>query len=376
MGEDSPDFENRVGIVSQRVQTLAVDVAAQTLSNLGVDIQSQSVGDVAVDLATQSLSELDIDISSQSAGDIAVDLATQSLQNLDVDISSQSVGSLDINVANQSVGDLAVDVASQSLGQLGVDIESQTVGDLDVNLSANSIGNLPIEVSAETLTGSLPISIEAQNITGGVPIDIDTQSISSLSTDIAAQSVGNLAVDLDSQSVSQLTVDIAAQSLSQVGIDITSQSLGNLDTQTVREPNEDIGRFAETRTGTVVDGDVENVSIAPPAGEVLDVHMIGTEIVQTGGSSTHTLDVGIGFSQIQFLEAEVPGSEPLDFKRGELVTSNTTSVSPPDDSRQFDVFKGLRVTNAEPLEFSYINRSGADNVLDRTYSVYGRALEV
>jgi hypothetical protein len=114
MPPDRPDYETNSNIAAQTVGNLAVEIAAQTISQLGVDIQSQSVGDVAVDLATQSLSQLDVDIQSQTVGDLAVDIATQSVNDLGIDIQAQSISDLGIDIQSQSLSQVQQDQQIQS----------------------------------------------------------------------------------------------------------------------------------------------------------------------------------------------------------------------------------------------------------------------
>jgi|APHM01.1.fsa_nt_gi hypothetical protein len=113
MAPDRPDYETNNNISAQSVGDLAIDVATQSLNNLGVDVEAQSVGDLAVDLATQSLSQLDVDIQSQSVGDLAVDLAAQSVGSLGVDIEAQTISDLGIDIQNQTVNLLDTAVESR-----------------------------------------------------------------------------------------------------------------------------------------------------------------------------------------------------------------------------------------------------------------------
>jgi uncharacterized protein YunC (DUF1805 family) len=182
-----------------------------------------------------------VDIKAQSIGNLKVDIAAQSLPTIGVDIKAQTVGNLNVNIASQTVGNIKVDLAAQSLATIGVDIKGQTIGNLAVDIKAQSVGNLNVNIAAQTVNVKIINPTDAAGNPIPLKIDISAQSLATLGVDIKAQTVGNLKVDLAAQSlatigvdikaqtVGNLNVNIAAQSLSTVGVDIKAQSLRNIN---------------------------------------------------------------------------------------------------------------------------------------------------
>jgi hypothetical protein len=84
---------------------------------------------------------------------VAVDLASQSLTQVGVDLESQSVGNLSVDLASSSVNNLGVDIESQSISNLGIDIQNQSVGDL--GSSVNTERSRDIKVLTRQNTGSI-----------------------------------------------------------------------------------------------------------------------------------------------------------------------------------------------------------------------------
>lgn len=81
----------------------AVDVAAQTLSAMKVDVSVQTLAKMAVDIAAQTLSLMKVDISAQTLAKMAVDITAQTLSLMEVDISAQTLASLDFNIKAASI---------------------------------------------------------------------------------------------------------------------------------------------------------------------------------------------------------------------------------------------------------------------------------
>jgi hypothetical protein len=84
---------------------------------------------VAVDLASQSLTQVGVDLESQSVGDLSVDLASSSITNLGVDIEAQSITNLGIDIQNQSVGDLGSSVNTERSRDVKV-LEAENTGSI------------------------------------------------------------------------------------------------------------------------------------------------------------------------------------------------------------------------------------------------------
>jgi hypothetical protein len=140
-----------------------VNITAQQ-ANLKVDIASQSVGDIGVDIKAQTVGNIKVDLAAQSVGNIGVDIKAQSVGNININIAAQAV---DIKITNavDAAGNpipLKIDVSAQSVGNVGVDIKAQSVGNIGVDIKAQSVGNINVNIAASAVT--LNVNITAQSV--------------------------------------------------------------------------------------------------------------------------------------------------------------------------------------------------------------------
>lgn len=107
--------------------TLATDIVAQSIGNLGIDIAVQSLGNLFVDIAGASVGTIPIDIAGQSIDSIAIDIVAQTISELNIDVTAQTIGNLQVDIAAASIAALKVDVFAQTIGNINIDISAQTV---------------------------------------------------------------------------------------------------------------------------------------------------------------------------------------------------------------------------------------------------------
>lgn len=72
-----------------------VDITAQTLSALKVNITAQTLAKLAVDITTQTLAALKVNITAQDLAKLAVDITTQTLGSLIIKIGAAQTVSID-----------------------------------------------------------------------------------------------------------------------------------------------------------------------------------------------------------------------------------------------------------------------------------------
>lgn len=76
---DLPDYTRAVDIVAQTITELAIDIAAQTLATLAVDIKAQTLEAIAVDIAAQTVEALGVNITGQDLAQIIIKIAAQTV---------------------------------------------------------------------------------------------------------------------------------------------------------------------------------------------------------------------------------------------------------------------------------------------------------
>jgi hypothetical protein len=127
------NVERRVGI-TESIQ-LDINIAASAVT-LNVDITAQSVGNLNVNIAASAVT-LDINIASSA---VTLNIKTAAGEHVDTDIVSSIT--LNVDVTAQSVGNIGIDIAAQSVGNINVDIAAQSV---DINIKTSGGANIVID---------------------------------------------------------------------------------------------------------------------------------------------------------------------------------------------------------------------------------------
>jgi hypothetical protein len=153
-----PDFAAQVSIIASEV-TLSVAVSGK----VDVNIASQSQN-LNVNIASQS-ANINVDIKAQSV-DIKITNAVDASGNpvpLKIDISAQSLATLAVDIKSQSVGNIKVDLAAQSIATIGVDIKAQSIGNINVNIASSSV-TLNVNIASQSTTLNVNISSQSANV--------------------------------------------------------------------------------------------------------------------------------------------------------------------------------------------------------------------
>lgn len=77
MAHGLPDWQSPINIEAQTLASLAVDIIAQTLAALKVDITAQTLTSLAVDIAAQTLAEMDVNITAQDLAELVIKINAQ-----------------------------------------------------------------------------------------------------------------------------------------------------------------------------------------------------------------------------------------------------------------------------------------------------------
>jgi hypothetical protein len=164
----------------------------------------------------------------------------------------------------------------------------------------------------------------------------------------------------------------------QQDINLDAQSVSEVVVNTARLGAQTITSREVVRTQPVSSsGGRETVTLQPPTGTIQQVVSVNffTQPVVGSSSVTHELEV---FAR--------PANNPvLEYTSGAddfLVVSHTrvgtaTQGSAPSDLRaKQEAVKLLQATNADPVDFEYVNRSGQDQTNNREYTILLREVEV
>jgi hypothetical protein len=114
----------------------AVDLAAQSLPALKMDIVTQTLEKMAVDIAAQTLSAMKVDISAQTLSRMAVDIAAQTLSAMKINVVAQTLASLDFNIKAASIL-LNMKLADQTKGIM-LETDWATKEDYDIHLQGET----------------------------------------------------------------------------------------------------------------------------------------------------------------------------------------------------------------------------------------------
>ncbi|MEM2567330.1 MAG: hypothetical protein QXH20_02520 [Candidatus Bathyarchaeia archaeon] len=129
--------------------TLPINIVAQTITTLAVDIKAQSAGNLNVNIAA-SAATLNVNILSQS---VSISVKTAANEHVDTDIVSSVT--------------LPINIVAQTITTLGVDIKAQSVGNLNVNIVASAV---TLNVAIQSTAVTLPVSIQSSAVTFNVNI--------------------------------------------------------------------------------------------------------------------------------------------------------------------------------------------------------------
>ncbi len=109
---DLEDYSVGTDIIAQDLALLAIDIAAQTLSAMKVNITAQDLAKVAIDVVAQTLSAMKVDITAQTLASLAVDITTQTIAALKVNITTQDLTTLAVSIAAQTLGSLIIKIGA------------------------------------------------------------------------------------------------------------------------------------------------------------------------------------------------------------------------------------------------------------------------
>ena len=268
-GEDPvglPDFTLPVSVAAQEIETLAVDIKAQTVGPLAVNITgvastltfnvniSSISSGVAFDVRIVYVASdllFNVNIGSISAG-VTFNVNIQSVSSgvtfnvsvtnasLNVNISSISSGVV-FNVAQSGSWTINIGGPLDALGNVKTSIQSSVT--LNVNI-ASSQATINVNISSVSqgvtfnvnIVGSTTINVNISSISTGVTFNVNIQSVSSgVTFNVNIQSAPTLNVNIASQSAT-INVDVrptnAGESLITVKDDSTGWSTSNT-TETV-----------------------------------------------------------------------------------------------------------------------------------------------
>ena len=145
---------------------------------------------------------------------LGIDIKAQTIPVLKIDIAAQTLTQVNVNIAASAVT-LSIDIKAQTLTQLNINIAAQTLAQLNVNVAASAITlNVNLAASAITLNVNIAASAVTLNVAAAVGyFYIRTETAQNLRADIVAQSIGNLGIDIKAQTVGNVAVNIAASAV-------------------------------------------------------------------------------------------------------------------------------------------------------------------
>ncbi len=202
-----------------------IDQVDSILNTVGIDIKANSLGNLPIDIVASSLGNIPINIKANDFGNLPIDLKANSLGNLPIDIKASSIlGGIPINITSNDLGNLPIDIVASSLGNIPIAINANNIGNIPIDLKANSFGTLPIDIVASTL-GNLPIDIKASSIVGGIPINITSNSLGNIPINIKANDLGDIPIAINANNIGNIPIDLKAQS---VDMNIKTSSGANI----------------------------------------------------------------------------------------------------------------------------------------------------
>ena len=158
---DYADWTDSIELLGTEIQ-VPIDIQGAYIQ-LPVDIQGQYVA-------------LQIDIVAQSVGNIGIDIKAQTLSQLNVNIAASDIT---LNVAIQSsAATLNVNITGQTLSALNVNITG-SVATLNINIASISSGVTMTVTGSVSITGTPSVTISGTpnvSITGTPNINIYSQS--------------------------------------------------------------------------------------------------------------------------------------------------------------------------------------------------------
>ena len=137
MATDYPDYTSLMQIIGSDIM-VPIDVQGAYIM-MPVDIQAQYLT-LEIDIVAQSLTALNIDITAQTIGNIAVNIAASAI-TLNVAIASSAV-TFNVDITTQTLTTLKIDIKTQSLG-LYLQPEWAALQGMDVNVTGGTAGYSP-----------------------------------------------------------------------------------------------------------------------------------------------------------------------------------------------------------------------------------------
>jgi len=176
-------------------------------------------GTYPVDIIAQSLDKIAVDV--QKSIQLNVDIVAQTLSTMAVDIAAQTLATLGVNIKAQDLANLKVDVAAQTLSELGVNITAQDLSELVIKIAAQTVGvYLQPEWAAKEgedknfhSSGNVTADGGSVNVTYTVPTG-KTLYIGGLSTAIYAQ---DIPTDYDHFLYNQCGIAVAGTNIAGIG---------------------------------------------------------------------------------------------------------------------------------------------------------------
>ncbi len=153
---DLPDWTTGVDILAQTISQLDVNVVAQSLPVININLTSSSIT-LNVNIASSGVT-LNVNITGSTTlavgivGSVTLDVNITGSVTLSVNIASQGAFNLAIDIKAQSVGNLAVNIAASAV-TLNVAIASSVT--LNVNITGSTTLNVAIASSAVTFNINL-----------------------------------------------------------------------------------------------------------------------------------------------------------------------------------------------------------------------------
>jgi hypothetical protein len=253
-----------------------------------------------------------------------------------------------LNAVADAIDNLPVSINAQQLGSLAVDIAAQSAGDIDINLNTAS-DTVTVALGSSTVT--LDVNISGSNTT------LDTNisgTNTTLDIDITSQSGGNIDTAIDDQTIDELVVNQARLGAEE----ITSKKV--VRTQPVSSS-----------------GGRETVTLQPPTGTIQQVASVNffTQPVVGSSSVTHELEANVTPADNPVLEYTSGADNFLVVAHTRAGTATQGSVPSGLRAKQ-EAVKLLQATNADPVNFEYINRAAQDQTNNREYTILLRELQV
>jgi hypothetical protein len=164
----------------------------------------------------------------------------------------------------------------------------------------------------------------------------------------------------------------------QQDINLDAQSIDELVVNTARLGAQEITSREIVRTQSVSgSGGSETVTLQPPPGTIQQVASVNffTLPVTGASGSTHQLQVTVTPADASVLRYTSNDTDILSVSHN-LVATATQGSTPSGARTKQEAVKLLQATNADPVEFTYINRAAGSQDNDREYTILLREVQV